>query len=215
MGLDERLAYFILGAVCGLIVGYIIRSLRDIERKVDRVDKRTKRRDEGGFATLPSGPRFDRFREFASRINWRSVALFLVVAFTVIASFQSQVASNDVQKNGEEDRKTQARISRITVCNSQFLGQTILALNERTQYSTQQAAANVDLQREQLRLLTIALTIPPPDPADGLAATERYLEKLNKFIELATKTRVKTTANKYPTLDDFNQCVEQNKEMIR
>jgi hypothetical protein len=187
MGLDERLFYLIVGCIIGFIIGWFSRSIHNIEEKVTEVDDIIKKdHDEAGFIRL----------------------------LTALSSFQSQKVSNDVRSNSEQDRKTQERISRITTCNSQFLGRTILALNERTEFSTDQARANVALQKEQLRLLTIALTIPPPNAADGQAAVDRYLSKLNRYVELATKTAQKTATTKYPTLDDFTNCVENNKELI-
>jgi hypothetical protein len=212
MGLDERLFYLIVGCIIGFIIGWFSRSIHNIEEKVTEVDDIIKKdHDEAGFIRLPSR---SAVKGWFAKLTWKGVALFIVVVLTALSSFQSQKVSNDVRSNSEQDRKTQERISRITTCNSQFLGRTILALNERTEFSTDQARANVALQKEQLRLLTIALTIPPPNAADGQAAVDRYLSKLNRYVELATKTAQKTATTKYPTLDDFTNCVENNKELI-
>jgi hypothetical protein len=210
MGLDERVAYWLLGVLVGFILGRLTKTLRTIDQKVDEVIELEKH-DEKGSMRLP---KWVEIKALIARINTRALALLLVVVLTAYASIQSQMTSNDVRAGVEQDRKTQERISRITTCNSQFLGRTILALNERTQFSTDQAKANIALQQEQLRFLTLALTVPPPDPDDGRRAVDQYLDKLNRYVELASKTAGKQALNEYPTLDDFTNCVEKDKELM-
>jgi hypothetical protein len=253
MGLDDRLTYFILGCLIGIVIGYVTKSLRTIEKKVDAVDKIVKdNRSEDGFFRLPSKvdiqawfvkvkiwlayfgrrglqaiPTWTDIKSWPVRTwHWlrtrrvQDVALFLVVALSVLASFQSQVVSNHQKEisnhqaaQDKRDHETQMRIVRITTCNSQFLGKLIVALNERTTYSTAQANANVTLQEGQLKVLLFGLTIPPPTAEQGKAAVDEYLQKLHDYIDLATKTAGKTLNNPYPTLEEFTSCVDKNQEI--
>lgn len=211
MGLDERLFYLILGILIGFVLGYMTRKLQNIEEKIDEVDMVIQKDlNEEGFIRFP---RWSDIKHFFGKVDIKHIALLLVVLFSAVASFQSQVVSNKIERNSTEDRKTQDRIVRILTCNSSFLGKTIVALNERTTYSTDQADANVKLQKEQLRLLTFALTVPPPSAQDGKKAVDRYFKTLNNYVDLASKTANKQLKNAYPTSEEFTSCV--NSKEIR
>ena len=211
MGLDERVFYLVLGILIGFVLGYFTHKLQNIEEKVEEVDMIIKKDlGEDGFIRLPA---WSSVKRWFSKIDIKHVALLLVVLLSAAASFQSQIVSNKIERNSAEDQKTQERIVRILTCNSSFLGKTILALNERTTYSTDQADANVKLQKEQLRLLTFALTVPPPSARDGQKAVDRYFKTLNNYVDLASKTASKQLKNAYPTSEEFTSCV--NSEEIR
>ena len=205
MGLDERVFYLVLGILIGFVLGYFTHKLQNIEEKVEEVDMIVKKdRGEGGFIRFPS---WSSIKRWFSKIDIKHVALFIVVLLSAAASFQSQIVSNKIERNSAEDQKTQERIVRILTCNSSFLGKTIVALNERTTYSADQADANVKLQKEQLRLLTFALTVPPPSARDGRKAVDRYFKTLNNYVDLASKTASKQLKNAYPTSEEFTSCV--------
>jgi len=217
MGLDDRLTYFILGCGIGILIGYAVRSLRDIDEKVTEMDELVKRdHDEAGFLRLPTWleikfwilGRWDWFRG----VRLKSWTLALVVFICVFASFQTQHVNNDLRANDAGDKRQQDQIERISECNSDFLGKTISALNERTTYSKEQAQANIDLQigfQTFLRVLTLQ---PPPTTKQSTAAFVKYFEKLNAFVDLAKKSQNKVELNPYPTLDEFSDCVNSKEK---
>ncbi len=214
MGLDDRLAYFILGCVIGVIIGYIIRSLREIDMKVSEVDEIVKKsHGEDGFVRLPSLVEIKVwFKQHLRKISVSGVALFVVVALSVFASFQSQLNSNAVKDTQDKLKVAQVRIDKITNCNQKFISKTILALNERTTYSTDQTKANIALQKGQLKLLVYLLTIPPPTPEQGDKAFRDYVAKLNHYVELTAATSDKQLNNPYPTPEEFKACVSKKEK---
>lgn len=192
MGLDERVAYLIIGGIIGFILGYIVRSLRDINQKEDAVYNLIKKdRDETGEIRKPTA---------------QGVALFFVVCLTLFASVQSQMNSNEV----EDSQDQQATVTR---CTQSYLSQVLVAVNERTTYSRDQSIAAVELQRAQAEFIALALQDPPFEQARVLAGLTKYQDKLNKYVELVGKTASKQAANAYPTDEDFAMCISGKKEM--
>ena len=186
MGLDDRLMYLLLGVCVGFILGYITRTLREIKEELYEVDGRVSRkRDDAGFMRYPVVA---------------DVMVVLVVVITVWAAFASQRASNEVRDN-------QDQIARITECNQVFLSRTIQRLNERTEYSGEQARANVQLQTEQAKLLAALLVQPPPTAVEGRAALEEYYESgVRDFIEANDKALKIYKENPYPTEEELSDC---------
>jgi cytochrome bd-type quinol oxidase subunit 2 len=78
--MDDRLGWFVLGALIGFIVGYIVRGFREIRA----------RKNEDGFVTEQAILR---------------LSLFCVIVISVTAAFLSQRATNNVT----EDQKRIAR----------------------------------------------------------------------------------------------------------
>lgn len=89
MDFSDRMEWLFLGCLIGFVVGYIVRSLREIKATVDEVDDIVKQnKDEHGA------------------LSWKTasnLSLFLVVALTVWAAFVSQKASNDVEESYQRD----------------------------------------------------------------------------------------------------------------
>jgi len=189
MSLDERLGWLLVGCVIGFVLGYIVRALRDIKEELDEVD-----------GILKKSPRSRNDRGFMRFPIISDIALLAVVLLTVWASFSSQHASNQVH----EQQKVQTR---ITSCTNEYLAKTIKALNERTTYSQEQAAANVALQKAQSEFLGALLHVPPYSSEVKQKALQSYFETLNKFVEISGKSDDKVSQNPYPTATEFTDCV--------
>lgn len=199
MGMSEKMLWIGLGILIGFVLGKIHDRLMTYYKEASNVSDE---KQDGFFIRTRTG-----LREWRSNLTFNRVAVFVVVMLTAFASFQSQRVNNAQKANDKRDDARQAQIDQINRCTYSFLGKTIVALNERTTYSTKQADANLKLQKEQLRLLSFALSTPPPQPEDGEKAVQRYLKKLNTYVDLVTKTRNKQETNAYPTIEEFRDCV--------
>jgi len=192
MPLNDRIGWLIVGCVVGFVIGYLVRSLREVKEELDEVkhtvDSHEHALDERGSFKLP---------------EFRNVVLLLVVGITVYAAFASQLASNNV-------RDQQQQVERVTACNQEYLDRTITAINERTTYSTAQAEANVELQRAQSAYLGLMLSDPPLSDDRLQAALQDYFQSVGKFIDLAGRTAEKAQTNPYPTTTELTDCLAGN-----
>lgn len=208
--MNSRLFWFLLGCVVGLILGYLVRSLRDIKDKVDLVDKHVtedKRNDAGWIS--------------AQRV--KDIALFIVVVLTVYASFVSQRTSNKVSDQSDDlaaqqtvisqqqttIAKQQAVQNKLISCNQAVLQGTLAALNARTQYTIAQSQANIDLQKAFNTVVTASLQEPPIDEATGRKIVEDYAKALSHFLEISGKNVDQIDKNPYPTPTALLDCVNQ------
>lgn len=187
MGLDDRLWFLLVGAAIGFVLGYITRALREIKEELHDVEEIVKRdRGERGSALY----------SFVSNLS-----LVIALALTVYAAIVSQQASNDV-------RDTQDRMTQVVRCNQAYLAEALSALNERSTYSTQQARANVKLQKAQAHLLKILLTEPPPSELRGRRVLRSYFEQgVLNYIDVNSKAIKKYEMNPYPTEEDLWSCM--------
>lgn len=190
MGWPERLEWLMLGCIIGFILGYIVRTLREIKEELDEVDDIVKA-DHG----LPKSER--------GAIHTPTIAgfmLLVVVAITAWAAFASQQASNKVQA-------TQDQLARVTSCNKAYLSKTIATINARTRYSQRQAVANVELQKSQARFVTLILHEPPYSEQRRRDAFTEYLNDLNTFINTSSDQANTVEQNPYPTTDELDSCI--------
>lgn len=191
MDWTERLEWLILGCIIGFILGYIVRTLREIKEELDEVDEIVKNdRNISGERGAMHGP------------TAAGVMLLVVVALSVWASFSSQKASNDAES-------TQAQLRQVTSCNTDYLSKTISVINARTRYAQRQAVANVELQKSQARFVSLLLKQPPPDDATSLAAFHEYLNDLNTFINTSSDQANVVEVHPYPTADELEACVNK------
>lgn len=204
MGLDQRLAYLLLGCFIGFILGYIARSLRDIEEKVTDIDNLMHKGDEG----MVSIPKF-------RKPNLKDFLLFFVVALVAFSSFQSQKVSNEVKVNSDHNRITDIQVQKIVYCNQVFLQKTIGTLNERTTYTVSQAQANIDLQKRFSELLGVLTFKPPKSEIDRSNALDLYFLKLKTFIQVNQKAINKTVTNPFPTVTEFTDCLDMDLNAIK
>lgn len=188
--MDTRLGALLLGCVIGFILGYIVRSLREIKAKVDRVDKHVTEkapRGDDGFTTP----------------EWlKNIALLIVVAITAWSAFASQHNSNEIKKSSDDRDK-------IVACNQLYLTATIAALNARTTFTQQQSASNVELQKSLSNLVTLSLRTPPLGPDAARAVVEGFSAALKHFLDLSAKSADKVDKNPYPTPTAFLDCLNK------
>lgn len=185
MDLLERSILLLIGCVLGYILARIVDYLREIKEEVDEVlDIERHKQDERGTAKITT------------------VVLVFVVALTAFAAFSSQKATNDGQS-------AQNRVAAISVCNKEFLGKTIVALNERTTYTQELATANIELQKSQAAFYALLLGDPPPSEQASRDAAERYLDDLTTFVTVSEKSKLKVSTNPYPTPEEFSHCLDE------
>lgn len=189
MDLTDRVLLLMVGGVIGFILGYIVRSLREIKEELDEVDDLVKKQQHGDEG-------FMQVRIVAD------VMMLVVLCLTVYAAVVSGIAA-------EESRDSQDQLEKVTDCNTEFQSKTITALNERTTYSTEAAAANVELQKAQAAYVEIFDDVPPPTREEGLEAFRTYFEALNDYIDLSTRSKNKIEDFPYPTAEDFKECLAE------
>ena len=190
MGWPERLEWLILGCLIGFVLGYIVRTLRDIKEELDEVDEIVKQdhhieNQERGSIHTPTAA---------------GVMLIVVVLITVWAAFASQKASNEV-------KSTQDQLARVTQCNKDYLSKTISTINARTRYTQRQAISNVQLQKSQARFIGLLLHDPPPDETQSRAAFLEYFNDLQAFLNTSTDAANVVEQNPYPTSAELDACI--------
>lgn len=200
MAFDDRLGFLILGGMIGFILGYIVRSLRDIKEELDEVDElvkdRFKNRDESGFINSTLG----------------NVALIVVIGLTVFASIASQRAHNDSENALKQFNAAQVQLAHQTLCNRTVLKDALVALNERTTYSEAQVNTNVALQTSFSRLLGTLLNNPDLSPKQREDATNKYFQDLTNYVSIADKTKQKVRDNPFPSDEELSSCLEASED---
>ncbi len=196
MDFPSRLGWMILGCMIGFFAGYVVRYLQDMKEELDEVDgivknelgKRAsdKDKDDRGFV------RNDLFKD---------VMLLIVVIVTVWAAVVSSIASGNVKDTQKEQK-------RITVCNQVFLGKTVKALNERSEFTIAQAQANVDLQKAQAKFLTLLMHQPPYSQERRSQAASDYVTTLTNFVTVSGKSAQKAQLYPYPTDSELDRCYD-------
>jgi hypothetical protein len=89
MTFDERLTWLLIGMVIGGVLGYFAHALRDIRSTVHHLDDQTRpQKDESGLVRKPL------------LLDFVLLAVVIMVAY---ASIQSQRASNELERRGQED----------------------------------------------------------------------------------------------------------------
>lgn len=175
MDYGERMTYILLGCFIGFVLGYVVRSLREIKEEVDEIVE-IKREGRPAEPT-PKNPN-DRGSfswEKASRLS-----LFVVVAVTVWAAFVSQKASNDVQENYEQDQVARCQSG---VDSREVQRQTVEAIY---------TLATGSLQRD---------ADSPPLTDIELRQYNAYIDRVNAFREDMYK-KIKPSKACKPYVDD-------------
>lgn len=138
----------------------------------------------------------DRFNVIA----W--VLLLSIVAWSVFQTAKTNSQLADAQE----------AMQRSSNCTQQFLGATVLALNERTTYSTQQAEANVALQEAQVEFLSLLSTDRGNDPATFNEALGKYLEAQRTYSEVVALNAGQVRQYPYPTVEEYRTCLSGDAE---
>jgi hypothetical protein len=186
----------ILGCAIGFFAGYIVRYLQDLKEELDEVDGIVKK--ELGKRSSDHKPQGQDGVISAGDVL-RNLALLFVVAVTAWAAFSSAGASSKVAENQREQKV-------VTDCTKDYLTKTVKALNERTEFTVQQAAANVALQKAQADFFALLLRKPPESVAVRTDAAQTYLKTLQDFVAVSEKTRQKARQFPYPTDQQLNAC---------
>lgn len=212
MTLDDRLLWLIVGIIIGFLLGYLTKELRDTNEKLDEIKKELDEVDDIVKHFHPEYEGREEHRRTHARDErgvldtrvGRNVALAVVVLLTAIAAFRSQAAVNRVHDAQDQQRA-------ISVCVATTLADTIKTLNLRTEFTRNQATANVDLQRAQSQLLGVLLHRPPyPDPVQR-HAFHKYFHALNDFVHAYGQSENTADKNPYPTVVQFDKCLEQER----
>lgn len=135
-------------------------------------------------------------RTYTGVVN--GIALGLVVIITAYAAFLSQLASNKVQES-QNQRDEENR------CTSTIIFSTVKALNERTEFSTAQAEANVRLQKSQLEFITTLVN--PQVQANYKEKLEGYFKALKAFNEVVAQNAGKAESFPYPVPEQYARCL--------
>lgn len=199
MSLDERIGWILLG----MAIGYILRTLQEVKKEVQEVDETLKRdKNEKGFMRNPIIADF---------------AILIALGLCVFAAVSTQITNNrleatvaQLEDNQKNDRSTRDDLAQITVCTQDFLSKTIVALNERTEYTQNQTNSNVELQRAQYKFLQSVLVGEPSDPRETREALSLYISKLENFNVVSSKNREKTQEYAYPTKEELNECLSKD-----
>lgn len=202
MGLDERVFYLLIGFLIGLFVGYVTRSLRDINEKVtEELEIIKHEHDERGRARIPS------ISELVERTTIQGLALFFVVALTAYSAIVSQVNSNEVKAQAEINTRNTQNIGAIALCTSNYLSDLLVVVNARTTYTTELAEANVLLQDAQSVFVGEALIEPALEAQRVTAALRDFQEALDVFQEVSERSIRTQKNNKYPEDADYQECL--------
>jgi len=188
MNFDDRLSYLLIGCLIGFFLGYVIRHIQTIEKEIDDIMGSRKSETKSGNG---------------SYIN--NVALLMVVLLTTFAAVSSQKATNGFES-------TQDQLARTTSCDQQFLTKTISTLNERAEFTTNRAVANINLQKEQAQFLKVAV-LEDVKTSTIRASLTSYLNSLNRYVEASSKYSTSRRANPYPTTSQLKDCIINSKEI--
>lgn len=174
MDWNERLGWLVLGMLAGFVLGYIVRSLREIKEELDEVkdlekehirehhDEELPERGEQGLTRKPV---------------LLDIVLLLVVLLTAYAAFSSQKNSNDLEENYKADT--------IARCQS--------AVDSRNvQRSTVDAIYNL-----AIGFAAKSKGDPPRTPKE-VVRTNRYIDQVNAFRQdLYDKIKPSAACEKY------------------
>ncbi len=215
MAFDDRLQYLLLGMGIGFVLGYLVRlvqsirndvgsirnAVKDVKEELDEVDEIVKKELGNGHHDMNEGGFI--------RPGWvANIAVLLVVGLTAWAAIVSQKASNDVQDANDQLKSAQVQLEHQTQCNRTVLRSALIALNERTTYSTAQVDANLALQTSFSDLLGILLHQPPYSERKRARATTSYYQDLTNFVSIADKTKRKQEENPYPDSAELDACLD-------
>lgn len=199
MSLDERIGWVLLG----MAIGYVLRTLQEVRKEVHEVDETLKRdKNEKGFMRNPIIADF---------------VILTALGLCVFAAISTQITNNrleatvvQLEANQKDDRSTRGDLKKITVCSQDFLSKTIVALNERTEYTQERTDANVELQRAQYEFLQTMLVGEPSEPRATREALSLYISKLENFNALSSKNKEKVQEYAYPTKEELNECLSRD-----
>lgn len=211
MAFDDRLLFLLLGVVIGFVFGYLTRlmqGMKEIKEELDEVDEIVKENlgshhddDYKGAHMKPFRQNEKGFMKLSSR-QVANVAVLLLVGLAFYASVVSQKASNDATDSQE-------RMEQIVSCNRTTMTAVLESLNERSTYTVEMARANIDLQTSQSKFFAVLLHEPPYSEARRARAVQEYYADLQTFLTLAEKNQGQLAQNQFPTIEEFEDCLQK------
>lgn len=182
MDLLERTMLLAIGGAIGFILGYIVRSLRDIQEKVDEVDdivKHTQGHGEKGAMRLPS---------------LASLFMALVVLVTVWAAFAAS--------------STNSELGHTVTCLTRFNTHQNEALTARDNAIKQETAAEIDLWGLYNRLYREG-TLPNTTPAQIKHIQDILAQAIRDYRVKLIKTQAARNKYSYSEPDVLKNCEEK------
>lgn len=171
----SRVVVFAIGCLIGFVLGYVVRSLRDIKNEVGEIHDGQRRNDERGIAALPD--------------FWTSIALLLVVGLSVWASISSQNAVNSSDDAIASIKKNQ-HTQDVERCKGGVESRNV----DRTQVEAIYKLAVGSIQRD---------ANSPPLTETERAQYNAYIDRVNTFREDMYK-RIKPSKHCLPYVSDDN-----------
>lgn len=187
MGAWERLGWMLFGMAVGFVAGYIVRALRELKDDVHEIKEELDEVDDIVKHKLTGDDGFMSNRLVADTV------MVVVLVMVLISTVVSIRTSSQVEENAD--------------CSLDIFEKTIIALNERTEFTSAQARSNVDLQTDQKEFFELLLRKPPEPEARRSQAAQDYLDSLEEFVELSSKTAVKVDNYPYPTNKELQACL--------
>lgn len=137
----------------------------------------------------------------------RDVVAWVLILALIVGGVLSTWRTND--RLAEQ----QAAMQRQQQCTTAFLATTVEALNERTDLSA--ALNEADAERIKAQGAFIGFLVqgtrpgaPEPSAADYREALGAYFDKVQAYLDLLTRQKVRTTNFPYPSSESYVACLE-------
>jgi hypothetical protein len=145
-------------------------------------------------------------RDEKGSISLVNLGVLFAIIVVSLSLFSTLSTNSKVAKTQEAQAQSQIISDRENACTSSVLFATVDAINQRTQYTSEQADANIELQKAQLQLLR---TPPNSPPAVGQAALARYVRSLTQYIKVTSDAKQAAVLNPYPTKEEYTRCLSE------
>lgn len=184
--MPDTLVEIALGLAIGLPAGWILRGMRYARRAAHdahearrKVDEMIARDDDG-------------------RVTFQTIALAVVVALAFVATVVSGYAA---RQSADATDRTRS----IASCSQHILEQTVLALNQRTAFSDEQADARRDVLATQAALVDAMLD---RDASDALKTrlARAYQDAVKTQLRLDDRNDQRRAQYPYPTPSQIRGC---------
>lgn len=183
----DNLLWAVVGAGIGFAAGWSLRTMRYARRAA--ADARHIRREVDDMT---------HHDDDTGRTTWQTIALGVVVLLAAVSTVLAGVAARE--SNQANDRVTQ-----IATCTQDILERTILAINERTAFSDEQANARRSVLVTQRRLVSALLDPEAPDDKQVRLARE-YRQAVSAQLRYDDRNDERRADYPYPTPEQIREC---------
>jgi hypothetical protein len=146
--------------------------------------------------------RMSRRRNARGMISGRMVALGVAVLFTAAAAVITGV-------NSERTESAADRAQRTADCTENVLGETVEALNARTEFTARSARVQAEVLHAQVQLFEQAWA-PQSTEAEEDTALRDYFEAIRSADQLLRETEQARDKHPFPTRADIAQCLRKD-----